>query len=174
MTSLTESITAIESELTEFDAATTQLETTQSALAQSQTDLETLLVNTSLPVAERASQAVLLKATAEVLQSDVSQQTLALAALRKQIIADATALQSNLRGELGSKISALTKTTVAQLQTDFDPKHVRFPLDQIAIGHRDVLALRSIENSLRMYAPNDSAYIDFARGSRALLHRIEE
>jgi hypothetical protein len=48
-----------------------------------------------------------------------------------------------------------------------------WPLNQIALAHRDVVALRGIENSLTMYRPSDPAYIDWARGAGALLTEID-
>jgi hypothetical protein len=172
MTSLADSLTLIQGKITEFDTATAQLATTQAALVQAQSDLATLLANTALPVATRASEAVLLKATAEVLESDIASQELALSALQKQLIADSTDLQSRLRGELGSKISDATQAVIASLQTDFDVSRIMYPIQQVAAAHRDVLALRAIENSLTMHRPGDAEYITFARNAGGILTAI--
>jgi hypothetical protein len=165
MSALTDSVTAINAKLVTYDAAVTQLTAAQTALAQAQSNIETVRDNQTLTVTDRATQLVTLKSTAEVLESDINQQSLALAALRTALITDATALQSSLRGELGGKISALIQTTVATIQTDFDTSKIMFPVAQIAAAHRDVLALRSIENSLLMHRPGDVEYITFARGA---------
>jgi hypothetical protein len=170
---LADNITAITAEISSYDLAAAHLTTTRAALVQNQTDLATLLANTALPVATRASQSALLKATAEVLQSDIASQELALAALQKQLTGEASILQSNLRAELGGKINALIATTVTSLQTDFDPQQIRYPLQQIAAAHRDVLALRTIENSLLMHRPGDVEYINWARGAQTLLSQID-
>lgn len=173
MSVLSDSVSAITAEIATFDQAAAQLATAQTALAQAQSNVETVRDNQTLTVTDRATQLVTLKSTAEVLASDISQQELALATLRAQLIADSTALQSNLRAELSGKINALIQTTVASLQTDFDPQQIRYPLQQIAAAHRDVLALRGIENSLLMHRPGDIEYVNWARGAGALLSQID-
>jgi chromosome segregation ATPase len=172
MSALTDSVTAIEAELVTYDAAVAQLAAAQTALAQAQANIETVRDDQTLTVTNRASQLVTLKSTAEVLESDISQQKQAVAALRTQLIADSTALQSNLRAELGGKINTLMQTTVASIQTDYDTSRIMFPVTQIAAAHRDIVALRSFENSLLMHRPGDVEYITFARGAGALLTQI--
>jgi hypothetical protein len=172
MSALTDSATAITAELVTYDAAAAQLAATQAALVQSQTDLATALGSTTLTVSQRASQSALLKATADVLKNDIANQELALTTLRTQLIADSSAFQAQLRGELNGKVSALIQTTIATIQTDYDTSKIMFPVAQIAAAHRDVLALRSIENSLTIYRPGDTQYITFARGAGALLTQI--
>jgi hypothetical protein len=173
MTALIDSVTAIEAELSEYDAAVATLATVQAALVAAQTNYATVLGDQTLAVADRATQLGPLKNTATVLENDISQQVQAIAGLKAQIIADSTDLQSRLRGELAGKVAALKQTAIAQLQTDFDPRQIRFPLDQIAAAHRDVLALKALENSLNMYRSGDFAYIDWARGAGALLTQID-
>ena len=64
------------------------------------------------------------------------------------------------------------QTATTQLQTDFDTSKIMFPIAQVAAAHRDVLALRNIENSLTRYRPGDTAYINFARNAGAILTAI--
>jgi len=172
MTSLTDSVTAIEAELATFDAATTQLEGAQVALVEAQANIESVIANQAIAVSDRATQLVTLKATVDVLQSDVNQQGQALATLRAQIIADATDLQSRLRGEIASKVAAQTKTVLATLQTDYDVRQIRFPLEQIAAAHNSVLAFKNLGTGLNYIRAGDGAYIDFARNAGAILTQI--
>jgi hypothetical protein len=173
MSALTDSVTAITAELVSYDAAVATLATLQASLAQNQADTATAIGNQTLSVADRAAQVVLLNSAATVLQSDISLQTQVVAGLKAQIIADSTDLQSRLRGELAGKVAALKQSAIAQLQTDYDTTKIFFPVTQIAAAHRDVLALKVIENNLSMYRPGDGAYIDFARGAGALLTQID-
>lgn len=98
MSALSDSVTAITAEITTYDAAAAQLAAAQTALAQAQSNIETVRDNQTLTVTDRATQFTSLKSTAEILESDIRQQSLALATLRSTLIADASALSSLISG----------------------------------------------------------------------------
>jgi hypothetical protein len=173
MSALTDSVTSVTAEITAYDAAVAQLAAAQTALAQAQSNIETVRDNQTLTVTDRATQLVTLKSTAEVLQSDVNQQQLALTALQTQLTGDASSLMSQLKGELGGKIAAQTQVIAASIRTDYDVKQIMFPVEQIAMAHNSVLALKALGNGLNnYYRPGDTAYIDFARNAGAILTAI--
>lgn len=71
---LIDSVTAITAELVTYDAAVAQIAALQTTLVQAQSNIATVRDNQTLTVTDRATQLTLLKSTAEVLQSDISQQ----------------------------------------------------------------------------------------------------
>jgi hypothetical protein len=173
MSALSDSVTAITAEISTFDAASAQLAAAQAALAQAQSNIETVRDNQTLTVTDRATQLITLKATAEVLESDISQQSLALATLQTQLTMDASDLMSRLKGELSGKINAQIQTILATIRTDYDVKQIRFPVEQIAAAHTSVLALKALGNGLNVYyRQGDPAYIDFARNAGTILTQI--
>jgi hypothetical protein len=174
MNSLSESTTALETLVAEYDAKVRALTAALDAVTATTAEADAIRDNTdgTATIDARSKRLAFLNAHLSILQSDAAKLQRGVDQQRQQIAKDSDELRARFVCRLNELVHDKIREVVAELKTQFDTS--AFPMiEQLAETHESVAHLKQVGYFVQPSTNTDAERLQFARVVRAeVLDRI--